>query len=108
VFDYIQSATGPWIECPVGITAREKATPPKLFAVLREEIIAVVGRHVSVDPEKVQVTVDRRAKFSTLAVDIEIPNTGGKARVQGVPSTGDTGRHRDAADGGRPIRSQFR
>jgi transposase len=29
VFDYIQSATGPWIECPVGITAREKATPPR-------------------------------------------------------------------------------
>ena len=29
VFDYIQSATGPWIECPVGITAREKLTPPK-------------------------------------------------------------------------------
>jgi transposase len=25
VFDYIQSATGPWIECPGGITAREKA-----------------------------------------------------------------------------------
>jgi transposase len=29
VFDYIQSATGPWIECPVGITAREKSAPPK-------------------------------------------------------------------------------
>jgi len=29
VFDYIQSATGSWIECPVGITAREKATSPK-------------------------------------------------------------------------------
>jgi len=29
VFDYIQSATGPWIECPVGITAREKSTVPK-------------------------------------------------------------------------------
>jgi len=29
VFDYIQSATGPWIECPVGITAREKAAAPK-------------------------------------------------------------------------------
>jgi cell division topological specificity factor len=49
-----------------------------LFRVLREEILAVVSRHV-VDPEKVQVTIDRRAKFSTLAVDIEIPNTGGKA-----------------------------
>jgi hypothetical protein len=29
VFDYIRSATGPWIECPVGITAREKPTPPR-------------------------------------------------------------------------------
>ena len=29
VFDYIQGATGEWTECPVGITAREKATPPK-------------------------------------------------------------------------------
>jgi cell division topological specificity factor len=75
-----------------------------LFAVLREEILAVVVGHVSVDPEKVQVTVDRRAKFSTLAVDIEIPNTGGKARA-GVPSPGATGRRRDEAD--RPFRSQF-
>jgi transposase len=29
VFDYIQSATGPWIECRPGITVREKADPPK-------------------------------------------------------------------------------
>lgn len=29
VFDYIQRATGPWIDCPVGITAREKSQPPK-------------------------------------------------------------------------------
>jgi transposase len=29
VFDYIQRATGPWIECPVGITAREKSEVPK-------------------------------------------------------------------------------
>ena len=29
VFDYIQSATGRWIECPAGITAREKARIPK-------------------------------------------------------------------------------
>ena len=29
VFDYIQRATGPWIECPVGITAREKTPSPK-------------------------------------------------------------------------------
>jgi transposase len=29
VYRYIERATGPWIECPVGITAREKAEPPK-------------------------------------------------------------------------------
>lgn len=37
VFDYIQSATGPWIECPVGITAREKSSPPK---TLVQEVVA--------------------------------------------------------------------
>jgi transposase len=29
VYRYIERATGPWTECPVGITAREQATPPK-------------------------------------------------------------------------------
>jgi cell division topological specificity factor len=51
-----------------------------LFAVLREEILAVISRHI-LDPEKVQVTVDRGAKFSTLGVNIEIPNPGGKAQT---------------------------
>ena len=26
---YIERATGPWLECPMGIVARERATPPK-------------------------------------------------------------------------------
>jgi cell division topological specificity factor len=50
-----------------------------LFNVLRHEILAVVSQHVS-DPEKVQVTVDRGAKFSTLGVNIEIPNTTARRR----------------------------
>ena len=29
IFEYIQSATGPWTECPCGISSSEKATPPK-------------------------------------------------------------------------------
>src|SRR5271170_6216476 len=37
VFDYIQSATGPWIECRAGITAREKASSPK---TLVQEVVA--------------------------------------------------------------------
>jgi cell division topological specificity factor MinE len=50
---------------------RELGSQIDLFAGLREEILAVVSRYV-VDPEKVQVSVDRHAKVSTLAV--EIPN----------------------------------
>ena len=37
-----------------------------LFAVLREEILAVVGRHVTIDPNSVQISVDRGAKCSIL------------------------------------------
>jgi hypothetical protein len=37
VFDYIQNATGPWIECPVGITAHEKSTAPK---ILIQEVVS--------------------------------------------------------------------
>jgi cell division topological specificity factor len=45
-----------------------------LLGVLREEILAVIGRHVSFEPEKVQIKMDRGKSVSTLAVDIEIPN----------------------------------
>ena len=44
-----------------------------LVALLREEILAVIKKHVSVEPEKVQVKMDRGAAVSTLEVDIEIP-----------------------------------
>ena len=45
-----------------------------LMLVLREEILAVLRRHVPIDPEKVMVKVDRGANVSTLDIDIEIPN----------------------------------
>ncbi|HWV96865.1 MAG TPA: cell division topological specificity factor MinE [Xanthobacteraceae bacterium] len=47
---------------------------PDLLGVLREEILAVVSRHVVLDPEKVIVRMDRGKAVSTLEVDIEIPN----------------------------------
>ena len=46
---------------------------PDLIAVLREEILAVIRKHVQVDPDKVRVTTEREANMSTLSVDIEIP-----------------------------------
>ena len=36
--------------------------------------LAVIGRHVAIDPDKVQIKMDRGKSVSTLAVDIEIPN----------------------------------
>ena len=53
---------------------RNLVSQTDLIAVLREEILAVVGRHVTIDPDRVQISVDRGAKFSILAVDIQIPN----------------------------------
>jgi len=49
-------------------------TQSDLITVLRQEILAVVSRHVNIDPDKVQVKVDRGDEISTLAVDIKIPN----------------------------------
>jgi cell division topological specificity factor len=45
-----------------------------LVAILREEILAVIRKHVSVDGDKVQVKMDRGGSVSTLEVDIEIPS----------------------------------
>jgi cell division topological specificity factor len=53
---------------------RKAIGQPDLLDVLREEIIAVVARHISVDPDKVQIIMDRGEPVSTLVVDIEIPN----------------------------------
>jgi len=44
-----------------------------LVALLREEILAVIKKHVTVDGEKVMVKMDRGSAVSTLEVDIEIP-----------------------------------
>ena len=48
---------------------------PDLLNILREEILAVVSRHIVLDPEKVIVRMDRGDAVSTLEVDIEVPNS---------------------------------
>jgi cell division topological specificity factor len=47
---------------------------PDLLGKLREEILSVISRHVSLDPDKVIVKMDRGKSVSTLEVDIELPN----------------------------------
>ena len=53
---------------------RRLVSQSALITMLREEILAVVSRHVTIDPDRVRVTVERGQRASTLAVDIEIPN----------------------------------
>jgi len=52
-----------------------------LLVTLREEILAVVSKHVTLDPDKVIVRMDRGKTVSTLEVDIEVPNNFDKAKV---------------------------
>jgi cell division topological specificity factor len=47
---------------------------PDLLGVLREEILAIIGRHVSFEPDNVRIRLGRCKSTSTLVVDIEIPN----------------------------------
>jgi cell division topological specificity factor len=47
---------------------------PDLLGLLRTEILAVVSRHIVLDPDKVIVRMDRGKTVSTLEVDIEVPN----------------------------------
>ena len=53
---------------------RIECSHPDLLGVLREEIFAVVGRHISFEPDNVRIRLGRSKSTSTLAVDIEIPN----------------------------------
>lgn len=43
-----------------------------LVSILREEILKVIARHVSIDPEQVRVKMDKQENLSTLEVDLEI------------------------------------
>jgi cell division topological specificity factor len=56
---------------------------PDLIGILREEIMAVICRHVAVPPDKVQVRMDRGQTVSTLAIDIEIPSSHGTLAATG-------------------------
>jgi cell division topological specificity factor len=69
---------------------RSERGKPDLLAILREEILTVIARHVTIDKDKLQVRIDRGAAVSTLGVDVEIPHSFG--------STGGLLLRRDSSD----------
>ncbi len=52
-----------------------------LLVTLREEILAVVSKHIQLDPDKVMVKLERGKNVSTLEVDIEVPNNFDKSKA---------------------------
>jgi cell division topological specificity factor len=55
---------------------RNNRNQPDLVAILREEIMAVIARHVQVGQDDVQIAMDRGDTMSTLEIDVQIPNGG--------------------------------
>jgi cell division topological specificity factor len=68
------------------LLAHERAFVGKsdLLAVLQEEIIAVIAKHVSIDRERVQIKLDRGDTVSTLEIDVEVPKAAAIAATRGV------------------------
>ena len=52
---------------------RGNAGGSDLVMVLREEILAVIAKHVVVEQDRVQIRLERGKDVSTLGVDIELP-----------------------------------
>ena len=47
----------------------------ELLNLLREEILAVIAKHIKVDSDKVNIKLDRGSDVSTLEIDVEMPAT---------------------------------
>jgi cell division topological specificity factor len=67
------------------LLAHERSTrgKPDLLIALREEILAVIAKHVTVDQDAVEVRMDRGATVSTLEIDVELPNDATRLKEAG-------------------------
>ena len=45
-----------------------------LLAILRDELLATIARHIEFDPEKLTMKMDRAGSVSTLEIDVEVPS----------------------------------
>jgi len=56
--------------------AHERASTGRseLIALMRQDIVAVIARHVGVKTEDVRVKINRRKKVFTLRIDMDMPS----------------------------------
>jgi cell division topological specificity factor len=57
------------------LLAHERASAGQegLVVILREEILAVIAKHVTLDRDKVRVKLEREGEISMLEIDVEMP-----------------------------------
>ncbi len=57
------------------LLAHERITlgPRNLLAILRDEILATIAKHVEIAPEALKITMGQTGAISTLEIDVEIP-----------------------------------
>jgi cell division topological specificity factor len=56
-----------------------------LAAVLKQEILEVIARHIPIDRDRVVVKLDRGHQVSTLEIDIEMPDAALSAPPPAAP-----------------------
>lgn len=62
------------------LLAHERTSPGSdLVSILREEILAVIAKHIEIDGDRLQVKIDRGEHVSILEIDVEIPAKAARA-----------------------------
>jgi cell division topological specificity factor len=66
------------------LLAHERAFVGKsdLLAVLQEEIISVIAKHVTIERERVQIKLDRGDPISSLEIGVEVPSAAAAAALR--------------------------
>ncbi|MBB4198835.1 cell division topological specificity factor MinE [Rhodoblastus sphagnicola] len=57
------------------LLAHERMTlgPKNLIAILRDEILATVAKHIDIAPDALKITMGQHGSVSTLEIDVELP-----------------------------------
>lgn len=60
---------------------RASVSSSNLIALLHQEVLAAVSKHIEIDPDKVDIKIRERDKVSLLEIDIEIEAGGAKPKT---------------------------
>jgi cell division topological specificity factor len=63
------------------IIAHERSGPssqPDFLPALQKELIAVISKYVSVNPDDIKVLLEKQGNYEVLEVNIVLPEPGGK------------------------------